>query len=110
MVPTEPPHSGQAAPESRPVPDVRLRRLMGVCAWAFCLAGCGLVLGLIDLIILFGGQAPAWFEPAIITTGLIGLALTIAAFPMTRAKHTPWILLASGTLVFVIGIVLTSLV
>ena len=108
MVPTEQPRAAQAAPDNRPVPDVRLRRRMGVCAWALCLAVCGLIVGLIDLILILGGKTPGWFEPAIIVTGLLGLALAIAAFPMTRAKQTPWILLASSTVVFIIGVVLTA--
>ena len=108
MVPTELPRTAQAAPEQRPEPDVRLRRLMGVCAWALCLAVCGLIVGLIDLILLLGGKTPGWFEPVIIVTGLVGLGLAIAAFPMTRTKQTPWLLLAASTVVFVIGIILTA--
>ncbi|GLZ76141.1 hypothetical protein Afil01_09480 [Actinorhabdospora filicis] len=108
MVPTEAPRTAQGAPGTQPVPDVRLRRLMGVCAWALCLAVCGLILGLIDLILILGGKTPGWFEPAIVVTGLVGLGLAIAAFPMTRARQTPWLLLASSTVVFVTGIVLTA--
>lgn len=87
------------------VPDVRLRRLMGISVWGLFLASAGLVLGGIALIRLMGDM-PSWFEPVFAGTGVFGLALVIAGFVTVKYRLVPWLLLSASSVTFVVGVVL----
>lgn len=87
------------------VPDLRLRRLMGVSAWALFLGSAGLVLGAIALFRMMG-EMPGWFEPVFSATGVFGLILIIAAFVTVRYRLVPWMLLSASSITFAVGIVL----
>lgn len=87
------------------VPDLRLRRLMGVSAWGLFLGIAGLVLGAIALFRLMGDM-PGWFEPVFAGTGVFGLILVIASFITVRYRMIPWMLLSASSITFVIGVVL----
>ncbi|WP_415647676.1 hypothetical protein [Stackebrandtia soli] len=89
----------------RPVQDLRMRRLMGVSAWALALASCGLLLGTIALLRMMA-EVPAWFQPAFIGTGIFGLVLAIAAFLTVQFQRVPFLLLGASTVTLVIGIIL----
>ena len=91
------------------IPDMRLRRLMGVSAWALFLASAGLVLGVIALIRMMGDM-PAWFEPVFSATGVFGLVLIIAAFITVRYRLVPWMLLGASSVTFAVGILLIGTV
>ncbi len=91
------------------IPDMRLRRLMGVSAWALFLASAGLVLGVIALIRMMGDM-PTWFEPVFSATGVFGLVLIIAAFITVRYRLVPWMLLGASSVTFAVGILLIGTV
>ena len=91
----------------KPLPDMRIRRLIGVSAWALTLAVCGLLLGTVGLARTIG-EEPAWFEPAFIGTGVFGLLLAIAAFATVQIQRVPWLLLGASTVTFAIGVILLS--
>jgi hypothetical protein len=106
--PPEPPLLAATSPSVtrlRPIRDIRLRRLMGVSAWALALGSSGFVLGAIALIRMMG-DVPGWFEWAFGATGVFGLALIIAAFVTVRYQLVPWLLLGASTVTFVVGVVL----
>ena len=89
----------------RTVPDLRQRRLIGVSAWALALGACGFVLGLVALIRMIG-EVPVWFEPVFIASGVIGLALIIAAFVTVQYQRLPWLLLGTSTALLLAGVIL----
>ena len=73
-------------------------RMLGVCAWATALGILGIGVALRALVAMLAGQMPHWFEPAITTTGLLGIALTAAAFAAVHRRRLPWALLGAATL------------
>ena len=83
-------------------------RFSQVCGWAAVLGGIGLVIGLRGHIGILTGTPPTWYEPSIITTGLIGIALTVGAFLTVRQRRIPWILLGSSSVALVVALSLTS--
>jgi hypothetical protein len=72
--------------------------MLGVCAWATALGIVGIGVALRALVAMLAGQMPHWFEPAITTTGLLGIALTAAAFAAVHRRRLPWALLGAATL------------
>lgn len=91
------------------VPDVRLRRLMGISVWGLFLASAGLVLGGIALFRLMGDM-PDWFEPVFAGTGVFGLALIIAGFVTVKYRLVPWLLLSASSVTLAVGVVLLGAV
>ncbi|MGH8879637.1 MAG: hypothetical protein ACRD0P_20190 [Stackebrandtia sp.] len=89
----------------RTIPDMKQRRLIGVSAWALALGACGFVLGFVAMIRMIG-DVPVWFEPVFIASGVIGLALIIAAFVTVQYHRLPWLLLGSSTVLLLVGVVL----
>ncbi|MGH8792076.1 MAG: hypothetical protein ACRDXX_05440 [Stackebrandtia sp.] len=90
---------------AKTVPDLRIRRLMGVSAWAVTLAVAGLPLGTIGMFVTMG-DTPGWFEPLFIAAGVFGLILVIVSFVTIRYRYVPWILLGASTVMFVGGVVM----
>src|SRR5690606_3791708 len=56
----------------------RLRQLMGVGGWAAVLGGIGLIIGLRGHIGILTGEPPTWYEPSLISVGIVGILLTVA--------------------------------
>jgi hypothetical protein len=72
-------------------------RMLGVCAWATALGFVGVGVALRALVALLAGRTPAWFEPTITTVGMVGIALTTAAFASVHRNRLPWALLGAST-------------
>ncbi len=89
-------------------PEPRLRQLMGVCAWAALLGGVGLVVGIRGLVGFITAQPPDWYEPAVVTVGLCGIALTVGAFLSVQRARLPWALLSGSTAFLVAALTLTA--
>ncbi|GAA4906224.1 hypothetical protein [Stackebrandtia albiflava] len=100
-----PPRQDTAAPTVKAFPDLRMRRLMGVSAWALALAVTGFVVGAIALIRLMGDM-PGWFEPVFAATGVFGLLLIVAAFVTVQYRRIPWLLLGASSVTLVAGIIM----
>jgi hypothetical protein len=79
-----------------PDPEVRLRRLLGVCAWAAALGFIGLIIG---LRIVFGmfTHIPMWYLLVAFALGVPGIAATVAAFATLHRDRLPWQLLGVAT-------------
>jgi hypothetical protein len=78
-------------------PAVRLRRLAGVASWALVLVLAGVATAVVGLFRIFG-ESPAWFTPAFITCGVIGMLLAMMAFATLRFKGVPWMFMAASTI------------
>lgn len=82
-------------------------RLIGVCTWAACLALLGLPVAGRSSVAIITGAAPAWFEPAVVTVGVCGILLTIAAFAAIHRPRLPWLLLIGATVPLAVNLSLT---
>lgn len=85
---------GRALPEK---PAVRLRRLAGVASWALVLVLAGVATAIVGLFQVFG-ESPAWFTPAFISCGVIGMILAMMAFATLRFRGVPWMFMAASTI------------
>jgi len=86
--------TGPLRPEK---PAVRLRRLAGVATWALVLVLAGVATAIVGLFRVFG-ESPAWFTPAFISCGVIGMVLAMMAFATLRFKGVPWMFMAASTI------------
>ncbi|GAB3992447.1 hypothetical protein GCM10029992_01410 [Glycomyces albus] len=75
---------------------MRLRRLAGVAIWALLLVLAGSVSAIVGLFHIFG-DGPGWFTPVFISTGVLGMMLTMMAFATLRFKGVPWMFMAAAT-------------
>jgi hypothetical protein len=89
---------------------VRMRHLMGLCAWAAAVTLLGLAVGIWVMIRLMSFGIPGWYEPVIVLTGLAGIGLEIAAFVNMDKGNLPWALMGGSTLVLFLSIGLTATV
>jgi hypothetical protein len=87
-----------------------LRVLGGVATWAAALGGLGLVVGIRGLVAILVGGIPGWYEPTLIVMGLVGIALTAAAFLTIQQRPLPWLFLGAGTAVLLSSIITTALI
>lgn len=85
---------GRVLPEK---PAVRLRRLAGVATWALVLVLAGVATAIVGLFQVFG-DSPAWFTPAFISCGVIGMILAMMAFATLRFRGVPWMFMAASTI------------
>lgn len=91
---------------SRHDPAPHPARLAGICAWAAGLGLVGLpVAGRISVAIVTNG-APGWFEPTVVTVGVLGIVLTVAAFAAIHRRWLPWLLLAVATVPLAVNLTL----
>jgi hypothetical protein len=95
-------------PRVRIGPEPRLRQLVGVCVWAAVIGGVALVTGIRALIGSLGAGPPSWYEPSVISVGLGGLALTVAAFATVNRRWIPFALLGAATVTLVVALNLTA--
>ncbi|GIF73239.1 hypothetical protein [Asanoa siamensis] len=96
---------GDLHSETRPVPENS--HMLGICAWGTALALAGVGVGIRGLAAIISGIAPAWYKPALIGVGLIGVLLTVGAFVTIQRRYMPWLLLAFATLPLAVTIALT---
>ncbi|GAA1686691.1 hypothetical protein GCM10009830_37730 [Glycomyces endophyticus] len=85
--------TGPRLPEK---PAIRLRRLAGVAAWALVLVLAGVASSIVGLFKIFG-EGEAWFTPAFISVGVVGMLLAMMAFATVRFKGVPWMFMAAST-------------
>ncbi|GAB3219591.1 hypothetical protein GCM10027447_02750 [Glycomyces halotolerans] len=102
---TEPPARSWRRPESTPV---RLGRLAGVASWALALVLTGSASAIVGLFHVFGG-GPGWFTPVFITTGVVGMLLTMMAFATIRFKGVPFMFMTAATSTLLAAFVMLSL-
>jgi hypothetical protein len=86
----------------------KLRTLAALAGWAAAIGVIGLVVGVRGLIAILVGKIPSWYEPTLITMGLVGIALAAAAFLTVQHRHLPWILLGTSSGVLIASIVITA--
>ena len=86
----------------------KLRTLAGLATWAAALGLGGLIMGIRGLVIIIATKPPHWYEPTLITMGLIGIALTAAAFLTVQYRYVPWALLGLGSGVLLAAIIVTN--
>ncbi|WP_203657815.1 hypothetical protein [Actinocatenispora rupis] len=99
----------QPVPLPAPSPgSPRMRQLAIAAIWALVLCVGGIGCGLWALIAIIAGATPGWFEPAIVVTGIVGLAFSAAAFPLVDRRGLPWLLLGLGTATLITGFILTA--
>jgi len=91
-----------------PDPEVRLRRLAGIAAWAAALGFGGLILTVRLMFGMFTTVA-GWYPPAICLLGLFGIASTVGAFGSVHQRRLPWVLLGLATSTELIAFALTVL-
>jgi hypothetical protein len=83
-------------------------RLAGMCTWASALAFVGLIVAGRALVAIVTGQAPGWFEPIVVSFGLIGIVLTIGSFLTVHRPLLPWLLLAYATVPLAINMTIAA--
>jgi len=78
-----------------PAPDSR--RMVGICAWAAVLGVIGTAIALRALAALITAAPPGWYEPTVVAVGVLGMALTAAAYLAVHHTWLPWALLGAAT-------------
>jgi hypothetical protein len=73
-------------------------RLFVICSWAAGLGLLGLPVAARLSIAIVTGVAPGWFEPVVVSVGVIGIVVTAATFAAMHRRWLPWLLLLTGTL------------
>jgi hypothetical protein len=91
--------------DTRPTPEGS--HMLGIVAWGTALALAGVGVGIRGLAAIIGGLAPAWYQPALIGAGLLGVLLTVAAFVTIQRRYAPWLMLAFATIPLAVSIALT---
>jgi hypothetical protein len=86
----------------------KLRTLAGLAGWAAAVGVIGLAVGARGLILILATNPPGWYEPTLITMGLVGIALTAAAFLTVQYRYVPWILLGASSAVLLASIIATG--
>jgi hypothetical protein len=79
-------------------PRPRTRRLFGMSLYASVLGLLGVAVAVRGLMAILAGSAPGWYEPALAGTGLLCVALVVAAFLSIHRWILPWLLLLSAAL------------
>ncbi|WP_100448979.1 hypothetical protein [Glycomyces xiaoerkulensis] len=103
--PTDAPAEEPDAPDQS---AVRLRRLAGVAIWALALVLAGSASAIVGLFRIFGDGA-GWFAPAFITTGVVGMLLTMMAFATIRFKSVPWLFMGAASATLLAAFVMLKL-
>jgi len=71
-------------------------RIVAMCGWAAALGLVGVFLAIRALVALVG-SVPGWYEPVVTADGVVGIALTVAAFLAVHREKLPWYLLSAAT-------------
>jgi hypothetical protein len=91
----------------RRVPAPHPARMLGICAWVAVLGLVGLLVAGRSSVAIVTGAAPAWFEPTVLTVGVLGMALSGATFAAIHRRRLPWLLLAVATTLLAANLSLT---
>lgn len=82
-------------------------KLIGICGWAAGLGLLGLPVAGRSSVAIVMHAAPAWFEPAVVTLGLLGIGLTVAGFAAVHRRWLPWGLLLAASALLASNLLLT---
>ncbi|GAA1816584.1 hypothetical protein GCM10009682_41860 [Luedemannella flava] len=85
----------------------RLRHLVAASVWAALLGVVGLAIGLRGFVGVLAGDAASWYEPTIITLGVVGIGLTVGGFATIHRHRAPWVLLGAASVTLLAGLVST---
>lgn len=88
-------------------PAPRPLRIVGMCVWAALLAVIGLALAVRIVVTELTRPTPVWFQPTVICPGLLGIALTVAAFMAIHQRYLPWGLLAASSATLTVNMIVT---
>jgi hypothetical protein len=77
-------------------PEPATRRLLGMSLYASLLGILGLAAAVRGVVAVVGGHTPAWYEPTLALTGVICVALVVAAFLSIHRRVLPWLLLLAA--------------
>jgi hypothetical protein len=80
--------------------------LVGASLWALGSAIVTAAVGVAALIIL-AGDPPTWYQPSMLTTGIVSLAGTIGGLCLVEVARVRWKLLAIGSTAIIIAALLT---
>ena len=86
----------------------KLRTLAALAGWAAAIGVIGLAVGIRGLILILVSTTPGWYEPTLIAMGLVGVALTAAAFLTVQYRYVPWVLLGLSSAVLLSSIIATG--
>jgi hypothetical protein len=81
----------------RRVPAPHPIRLLAICGWAAGLGLLGLPVAGRSSVAIITGTAPGWFEPVVVSVGVVGILVTAATFAAIHRRWLPWLLLLAGT-------------
>lgn len=85
-------------------------RMVGLSLWAAACAFLGLIpAGRLSVSWLFGGD-PAWYIPATVTLGVLGVGLVASAFAAIHRAHLPWYLLGLASFLLAANVALVYVV
>lgn len=88
--------------------EVRLRRLVGVCAWALLLGLVGMVLGARVLFGIFT-EMPWWYVTLLFALGVPGVLSTVGAFLTLHKGQLPWKLMGIASAAEALTVIATML-
>lgn len=91
----------------RRVPAPHPIRLFAICAWAAGLGLFGLPVAGRSSVAIVTGTAPGWFEPVVVSVGVLGILVTAATFAAIHRRWLPWLLLLGGTVLLLSNLSLT---
>ncbi|WP_213454467.1 hypothetical protein [Rhizomonospora bruguierae] len=110
--------TGGLTPGQRPYAMLRLpgihdpaphpHRLLGMCAWATALGVVGLAVAVNAMFTIIADTAAWWFQPAVVSAGLVGIGLAAGAFMAVHRRRLPWLMLAAATAMLALTIALAS--
>ncbi|MDT5043798.1 MAG: hypothetical protein QOE51_4783 [Actinoplanes sp.] len=78
-------------------PDPGWQRLLGMSVHAAILGLASVGVGARGLLATLGGSSPGWYIPVLAGTGLLSVALTVAAFLSIHREWLPWMLMLAAT-------------
>jgi hypothetical protein len=82
-------------------------RLFAICSWAAGLGLFGLPVAGRSSVAIVTGSAPGWFEPVVVSVGVLGILVTGATFATLHRRWLPWLLLVAGTALLLCNLALT---
>lgn len=82
--------------------------MLGVCAWAALLAVLGLAVAGRAVVAMLAANAPGWYEPTVLTCGVVGIGLTAAAFLAVHQPRLPWGLLTGASVPLAVNLISTA--
>lgn len=88
--------------------EVRLRRLVGICAWGLLLGLVGMVLGARVLFGIFT-EMPWWYVTLLFALGVPGILATVGAFLTLHKGQLPWRLMGIASTAEALTVIATIL-